>query len=131
MLLAFVLLGSTGCPEKTDDTVVGMQPEEGAYAPCAVDDDCEEPFYCRATRDDGYCTVDCWGGDPAVCPHLDREVELELDCVPYPGPAEGGGQSCFIECSDGGTCPEGMRCHVFDYVDPFGGSVYATYRECR
>jgi hypothetical protein len=83
------------------------QPVDGWWSPCLSAKHCDPGLACLGTDDmsDGVCTAQC-------VPYGDPE-----SCAPSPGGSAettcltvGGGSVCALDCSNGRSCPAGMKC---------------------
>lgn len=117
-VLAAALLLLAGCPGEFDPDLVGFQPEEGIYSPCASADDCGGGM-CLGSPDFSVQIDATWDGE-GVCTRLVAGEDPEVECGPYPegyataelayGMDDDGDVFCVLECSDGLKCPVGMDC---------------------
>jgi hypothetical protein len=93
----------------TDDDPGERPSDPGAmYSACAAVSECAPLEFCVfPTREGGYCSAACGGGeDASVCAAAPGDG-AEIACLDIGVPD--GRQVCALDCSDGG-CPEGMRC---------------------
>lgn len=126
-----LLLGLVAC--STQDPLIsvddgedpGEQPMEpgAAYSPCGDPDACNPLPYCVfPSGEQGFCTGECTApDDPSNC--VDDPGQLgRAFCLDIGLPS--GNTVCAIDCSDGISCPDGMRC---EEVQTDGGRRKACF----